>query len=46
MFRNVSNVWQLPTIIENLGFAGNANDVQLWSVIPYAVASVLTGKNL
>ncbi|KAJ5624747.1 hypothetical protein N7510_001056 [Penicillium lagena] len=32
----------LPTIIENLGFAGNANDVQLWSVIPYAVASVLT----
>ncbi|KAJ5594584.1 uncharacterized protein N7459_000792 [Penicillium hispanicum] len=32
----------LPTIIENLGFAKDANEVQLWSVIPYAVAAVLT----
>ncbi|KAJ5184540.1 hypothetical protein N7491_007593 [Penicillium cf. griseofulvum] len=32
----------LPTIIKNLGFAKDANEVQLWSVIPYAVAAVLT----
>ncbi|KAJ5110675.1 hypothetical protein N7532_001210 [Penicillium argentinense] len=32
----------LPTIIESLGFAKDANEVQLWSVIPYAVAAVLT----
>ncbi|KAJ5950116.1 hypothetical protein N7454_001700 [Penicillium verhagenii] len=32
----------LPTIIQNLGIAKNANDVQLWSVIPYAVATVIT----
>ncbi|KAJ5500698.1 Major facilitator superfamily domain general substrate transporter [Penicillium expansum] len=32
----------LPTIIKNLGFAKDANEVQLWSVIPYAVASVIT----
>ncbi|KAJ5772008.1 hypothetical protein N7520_002537 [Penicillium odoratum] len=32
----------LPTIIKNLGFAKDANDVQLWSVIPYAVATVVT----
>ncbi|KAJ6020785.1 hypothetical protein N7540_006289 [Penicillium herquei] len=32
----------LPTIIDNLGFAKNANEVQLWSVIPYAVATVVT----
>ncbi|KAJ5101437.1 hypothetical protein NUU61_003659 [Penicillium alfredii] len=32
----------LPTIIQNLGFAKDANEVQLWSVIPYAVAAVLT----
>ncbi|KAI1255581.1 hypothetical protein MGN70_002696 [Eutypa lata] len=30
----------LPTIIEALGYT--ANEAQLWSVIPYAVASVLT----
>ncbi|KXJ89086.1 major facilitator superfamily domain-containing protein [Microdochium bolleyi] len=30
----------LPTIIEALGYT--ANQAQLWSVIPYAVASVLT----
>lgn len=34
---------QLPTIIKNLGFAKDANEVQLWSVIPYAVAAVITG---
>ncbi|OQD97336.1 hypothetical protein PENSOL_c012G11383 [Penicillium solitum] len=33
---------ELPTIIKNLGFAKDANEVQLWSVIPYAVAAVLT----
>ncbi|KGO69454.1 Major facilitator superfamily domain, general substrate transporter [Penicillium expansum] len=33
---------ELPTIIKNLGFAKDANEVQLWSVIPYAVASVIT----
>ncbi|KOS38402.1 hypothetical protein ACN38_g10777 [Penicillium nordicum] len=32
----------LPTIIKNLGFAKDANEVQLWSVIPYAVAAVFT----
>ncbi|KAJ5514910.1 hypothetical protein N7463_004462 [Penicillium fimorum] len=32
----------LPTIIKNLNFAKDANEVQLWSVIPYAVAAVLT----
>lgn len=31
---------QLPTIIEALGYT--ANQAQLWSVIPYAVASLLT----
>ncbi|EAU36130.1 conserved hypothetical protein [Aspergillus terreus NIH2624] len=32
----------LPTIIEESGFATAANQVQLWTVIPYAVAAVLT----
>ncbi|KAJ5550743.1 hypothetical protein N7535_001314 [Penicillium sp. DV-2018c] len=32
----------LPTIIKELGFAKDANQVQLWSVIPYAVAAVFT----
>ncbi|KAJ5667899.1 uncharacterized protein N7477_006469 [Penicillium maclennaniae] len=32
----------LPTIIKNLDFAKDANEVQLWSVIPYAVAAVIT----
>ncbi|GES60606.1 putative MFS transporter [Aspergillus terreus] len=32
----------LPTIIEESGFATDANQVQLWTVIPYAVAAVLT----
>lgn len=34
----------LPTIIKDSGFTTNANKVQLWSVIPYAVATVFTGK--
>ncbi|CAI7609624.1 unnamed protein product [Penicillium glandicola] len=32
----------LPTIIQKLNFAKDANEVQLWSVIPYAVAAVIT----
>ncbi|RLL94382.1 hypothetical protein CFD26_103119 [Aspergillus turcosus] len=32
----------LPTIINESGFASNANEVQLWTVIPYAVAAVIT----
>ncbi|KAL4937699.1 hypothetical protein BDV06DRAFT_215677 [Aspergillus oleicola] len=32
----------LPTIIEESGFASDANQTQLWTVIPYAVAAVLT----
>ncbi|CAG8898525.1 unnamed protein product [Penicillium egyptiacum] len=36
----------LPTIIKSLGFAKDANEVQLWSVIPYAVAAVLTGLSI
>ncbi|KAF2011164.1 MFS general substrate transporter [Aaosphaeria arxii CBS 175.79] len=32
----------LPTIINNLKFASNPNQAQLWTVIPYAVAAVLT----
>ena len=31
-----------PTIIQSLGYT--ADEAQLWSVIPYAVASVITGK--
>lgn len=34
----------LPTIIKDSGFTTNPNKVQLWSVIPYAVATVFTGK--
>lgn len=34
----------LPTIIRDSGFTTNANTVQLWSVIPYAVATVFTGR--
>ncbi|RJE24458.1 Major Facilitator Superfamily [Aspergillus sclerotialis] len=37
---------QLPTIIEDIGFAANANQVQLWSVIPYAVAAILTAASV
>ncbi|KAF7162855.1 hypothetical protein CNMCM5623_007977 [Aspergillus felis] len=33
----------LPTIIKESGFADDANKVQLWTVIPYAVAAVITG---
>ncbi|OCL06820.1 putative MFS transporter [Glonium stellatum] len=32
----------LPTIINALTFASNPNNAQLWSVIPYAVATVVT----
>ncbi|KAJ9212959.1 hypothetical protein DTO166G4_5463 [Paecilomyces variotii] len=32
----------LPTIINELGITKNANDTQLWTVIPYAVAAVIT----
>lgn len=32
----------LPTIINNLKFAHDPNQAQLWSVIPYAVAAVCT----
>jgi MFS family permease len=32
----------LPTIINNLKFAHDPNQAQLWTVIPYAVASVFT----
>lgn len=32
----------LPTIINNLKFASDPNEAQLWSVIPYAVAAVCT----
>ncbi|KAH8731695.1 major facilitator superfamily domain-containing protein [Phaeosphaeriaceae sp. PMI808] len=32
----------LPTIINNLKFAKDANETQLWTVIPYAVAAVFT----
>ncbi|OAA77961.1 major facilitator superfamily transporter [Akanthomyces lecanii RCEF 1005] len=32
----------LPTIIKEMGIASNANQVQLWSVIPFAVATPFT----
>ncbi|BCR87724.1 putative MFS transporter [Aspergillus chevalieri] len=32
----------LPTIINDSGYAANEDQVQLWSVIPYAVAAVFT----
>ncbi|RAK72637.1 putative MFS transporter [Aspergillus fijiensis CBS 313.89] len=32
----------LPTIIEESGFARDPNQVQFWTVIPYAVATVVT----
>ncbi|QKX57591.1 uncharacterized protein TRUGW13939_04709 [Talaromyces rugulosus] len=32
----------LPTIIQGLGIVKTPNEVQLWSVIPYAVATVCT----
>jgi nitrate/nitrite transporter NarK len=32
----------LPTIINNLKFAHDPNQAQLWTVIPYAVAAVFT----
>ena len=39
-----SNSLKLPTIINDTGFAADANQVQLWSVIPYVSAAVLSGK--
>jgi len=36
----------LPTIINDSGYAANEDQVQLWSVIPYAVAAVFTGRIL
>lgn len=38
--------FQLPTIINDLKITSNANETQLWSVIPYAVATPITGKYL
>lgn len=35
---------KLPTIIKEMGIASNANQVQLWSVIPFAVATPFTGE--
>src|SRR4051812_32839831 len=35
--------FQLPTIINDMKIASNPNQVQLWSVIPYAVATPVTG---
>lgn len=32
----------LPTIINNLKFASDPNEAQLWTVIPYAVAAICT----
>ncbi|TQV99317.1 major facilitator superfamily transporter [Cordyceps javanica] len=32
----------LPTIIMEIGIAGSANQVQLWSVIPFAIATPFT----
>lgn len=34
----------LPTIIQGLDIVDTPNQVQLWSVIPYAVATVCTGS--
>lgn len=38
-------VAQLPTIINSMGITANSNQTQLWSVIPYAVATPVTGKS-
>jgi hypothetical protein len=34
---------QLPTIINDMQITSSANQTQLWSVIPYAVATPITG---
>lgn len=34
---------KLPTIVNSLQITTNANKVQLWTVIPYAVATPTTG---
>lgn len=40
----IPNKSQLPTIIKEIGIAGSANQVQLWSVIPFAIATPFTGE--
>lgn len=35
----------LPTIINDMKITSDANQTQLWSVIPYAVATPVTGKS-
>lgn len=35
----------LPTIINDMHITSNANQTQLWSVIPYAVATPVTGES-
>lgn len=35
---------QLPTIVNALKITDSANQTQLWTVIPYAVATPITGK--
>lgn len=35
---------QLPTIVNEMGITSNSNQTQLFSVIPYAVATPVTGK--
>lgn len=35
----------LPTIINDMHITSNPNQTQLWSVIPYAVATPVTGES-
>lgn len=35
----------LPTIINDMHITSDANQTQLWSVIPYAVATPVTGES-
>lgn len=37
---------QLPTIVNSLHITKNANETQLWTVIPYAIATPITGQLL
>lgn len=39
----ITDELQLPTIINDLNITSNPNQTQLWSVIPYAVATPVTG---
>lgn len=36
---------QLPTIVNDMHIASNPNETQLWTVIPYAVATPVTGAS-